>query len=350
MYDTVFCIACHSNRKDFRPAYAKLGVLGNYFPQVPIVGLTATANCKTQDIICDSLGLFEPTIIKINPDRENIYFVSYTRKSTGDAKLEEIIEPLMQQLKQEGQEFPLTLVYSNLETTSDCYMYFSEMLGTEQYEPPDAHPVAKNRMFTLFHAQYPNHERQRIITELASGTSKLRILFVTVAFGIGVDIQNIRQVIHIGVPYTMEEYFQEAGRCGRDGLPSKALVYYNAYDISRSKTKMADVMREFVTASKCKREIILKYFGYETPRRSLPQHTCCDYHRKTCDCDSCLLSDVSNFYLASPLEDTSEAEASPVDNPEVLSKSKAQKLHRDLIDYRLSLHGSGRSCVGAELH
>ena len=136
MYDTVFCIACHSNRKDFRPAYAKLGVLGNYFPQVPIAGLMATANCKTQGIICDSLP------------------------------------------------------------------------------------------FTLFHAQYPNHERQRIITQLASGTSKLRILFVTVAFGIGVDIQSIRQVIHIGVPYTMEEYFQEAGRCGRDGLPSKALVYY----------------------------------------------------------------------------------------------------------------------------
>lgn len=129
----------------------------------------------------------------------------------------------MQQLKQERQEFPLTLVYSNLETISDCYMYFSEMLGTEQYEPPDAQPIAKNRMFSLFHAQYPNHERQRIIIELASGTSMLRILFVTVAFGIGVDIQNIRQVIHIGVPYTMEEYFQEAERCGRDGLPSKAL-------------------------------------------------------------------------------------------------------------------------------
>ena len=338
----IFC----SNRKDFRPAYAKLGVLGNYFPQIPIVGLTATANCKTQGIICDSLGLFDPTIIKINPDRENIYFASYTRKSTGDAKLSEVLEPLVQQLKQERQQFPLTLVYSNLETISDCYMYFSEMLGTEQYEPPDAQPIAKNRMFTLFHAQYPNHEHQRIITELASGTSKLRILFVTVAFGIGVDIQNIRQVIHIGVPYTMEEYFQEAGRCGRDGLPSKALVYYNAYDISQSRTNMADVMREFVTANKCKREIILRHFGYETPRRSLPQHTCCDYHRETCDCDTCLLSDVSNLYLASPLEDTSEAEVSPVDNHEALSKSKAKKLRQDLIDYRLSLHGSGRSCVG----
>ena len=77
---------------------------------------------------------------------------------------------------------------------------------------------------------------------VVNDVSKLRILSVTVAFGIGVDIQNIRQVVHIGVLYIMEEYFQEAGRCGRDGLPSKALVHYNAYDISRSKTKMADVM------------------------------------------------------------------------------------------------------------
>ena len=150
-----FSVYCHSNRKDFRPAYAKLGVLGNYFPQVPIVGLTATANCKTQGIICDSLGLFGPTIIKINPDRENIYFASYTRKSTGDAKLEEIIEPLMQQLKHERQEFPLTLVYSNLETISDCYMYFSEMLGTEQYEPPDAQPIAKESHVHIISCSIP---------------------------------------------------------------------------------------------------------------------------------------------------------------------------------------------------
>ena len=80
MYDTVFCIACHSSKKDFRPAYAKLRVLGNYFPQVPIVGLTATADCKTQGIICDSLGLFEPTIIKINPDRET-FILHHTQES-----------------------------------------------------------------------------------------------------------------------------------------------------------------------------------------------------------------------------------------------------------------------------
>lgn len=205
-------------------------------------------------------------------------------------------------------------------------------------------PIAKTRMFTLFHDQYPNHEHQRNITELASGTSMLRILFVTVASGIDVDIQNIRQVIHIGIPYTMEEYLQEVGSCGRDGLPSKTLVYFNAYDISQSKIQMADIMWEY--ANKCKREIILKHFGYETPRRSRLQHICCDYHEKTCDCGSCLLSDVSNLFLANPLEDTSEAEPSTVNNHKVLSKSNAVKLRQDLIDYPLSLHGSGRCCVG----
>ena len=78
----------------------------------------------------------------------------------------------------------------------------------------------------------PEQERQRIVDELVQGKSKIRIIFATVAFGIGLDISNIRQVIHIGVPYTMEEYFQEAGRAGRDGLPAKANIFFNAYDIS----------------------------------------------------------------------------------------------------------------------
>ena len=102
----------------------------------------------------------------------------------------------------------------------------------EQYHPVGASPMAKDRLFSQFHAQYPNHERERIVKNLVEGKSKLRVLFVTVAFGIGTDLKNIKQVIHICVPYTMEEYFQEAGRCGRDGRQSQAIIYYNSSDVS----------------------------------------------------------------------------------------------------------------------
>ena len=78
------------------------------------------------------------------------------------------------------------------------------------------------------------------------GTSTHHVLFVTIAFGLGIDCNNIRQIVHIGVPYTMEEYCQEVGRAGRDGLPARAdtCIYFNSYDISKSRKNMTDVMRK----------------------------------------------------------------------------------------------------------
>ena len=72
-------------------------------------------------------------------------------------------------------------------------------MGKEQYfSPASAEPLAKNRLFSKYHAQYPEHERTRIVDELVNGTSNHRVLFVTVAFGIGIDYNNIRRIIHIG--------------------------------------------------------------------------------------------------------------------------------------------------------
>jgi len=118
---------------------------------------------------------------------------------------------------------PLTIIYGNLETIANCFSYFSSKLGIEQYEPVGAPKRDRNRLFSQYHAQYPVHERQRIVDELVQGKSKLRIIF-----GIGLDKSNIREVIHIGVPYTMEEYFQEAGRAGRYGLPARAHMFFKS--------------------------------------------------------------------------------------------------------------------------
>ena len=74
-------------------------------------------------------------------------------------------------------------------------------------EPVQSGKHSVNRLFTHFHAQYPEHEQERIMQDLVSGQSKLRLLFVTVAFGIGVDVHDIHRIIHIGVPRTIEEYF-----------------------------------------------------------------------------------------------------------------------------------------------
>ena len=121
-------------------------------------------------------------------------------------------------------------------------------MGKEQYEPIDALPKAENRLFTQFHAQlYSLQEKERIIDGLTLGKSKLRIVFATVTFGVGLELKDIRQIIHVGLPCTMEEYFQEAGRASRDGLPSKAHIYYNnSYDTSKARKHLSSVMRDFV--------------------------------------------------------------------------------------------------------
>ena len=73
--------------------------------------------------------------------------------------------------------------------------------------------------------------------ELVRGTSTHRVLFVTIAFELGIDRNDIRRVVHIGVPYSMDDYCQEVGGAGRDGLPAGADKYYNSYDISKLQTK-----------------------------------------------------------------------------------------------------------------
>ena len=130
---------------------------------------------------------------------------------------------------------------------------------------------------------------------LIQGKSKLRIIFATVAFGIGLDISNIRHVLHIGVPYSMEEYFQEAGRAGRDGLPAKVHIFFNSHDISKGRKQLSDVMRNYVQEKKCKREMILNYFGFKASSRSGSLHERCDFHQNMCDCHDCNIQHSINF-------------------------------------------------------
>ena len=95
-----------------------MSLLSSFFPSVPVIALTATATVHMQKEIIMSLGLCEPIVITVNPDRPNIYFASCPRKNTGDDKLCEILQPLALDLNRQRQSFPLTLIYGTLETIS----------------------------------------------------------------------------------------------------------------------------------------------------------------------------------------------------------------------------------------
>lgn len=187
-----------------------------------------------------------------------------------------------------------------------------------------------------------NMNKNALWKNLLTGNVSTEFFFVTIAFGIGIDCPNIRRVIHLGVPYTMEEYFQEAGRAGRDGLPAKATIYYNAYDTSKAKRGLQDIMIKFVkTTSDCKREIILQYFGYQAPNRTDGGHDCCDYHRSICSCELCLIeAKKPNFVPEVDLQSTVP------DGSITVSKEQRDLFRQRLLTFRDTL-GTSRSCVGS---
>lgn len=129
-------------------------MLASLFPNVPMLALTATATTQTKEQIATNLGMHDPVIIETNPDRPNIYYNSKRRADKGEGKLQSILEPLVKELKAKRLEFPLTVIYGNLVTVSDCYLIASRLLGPLQYEPLMACPIAKNRMFTQLRLRY----------------------------------------------------------------------------------------------------------------------------------------------------------------------------------------------------
>lgn len=172
-------------------------------------------------------------------------------------------------------------------------------------------------------------------------------MFVSVAFGLGMDVRHIRCIVHIGVPYTLEEYFQEARRCSRDGLPGNATIYFNSFDISAAKKILFRAMRDYFE-DKCKREMILSYFGCKPPTRKGPDHLCCDFHKSQCQCDDCVLASAAQSL---ELNETTQYQSSATpqfDEPTtVLNAEQKAELMDELIEFRQSQHGSGKTCLGS---
>ena len=239
---------------DFRPEYTRLGVLRKAFPSVPMMALTATADKLTRRDILEQLCLREPQTFIASFDRPNLS-LDVRRGLRGKEKLQVLTDFILARPGQSG------IVYCLSRKTSEKVAGELRLKGFEA---------------AAYHAGLPTAERDRV--QSAFIRDNIQIVVATVAFGMGIDKSNVRWVVHYNLPKSIESFYQEIGRAGRDGLPADTLLFYNYADIIQltsfaHESGQRDInmerlqrMREYAEAGVCRRRILLNYFGEETDR------------------------------------------------------------------------------------
>ena len=163
------------------------------------------------------------------------------------------------------------------------YSHFLFELGKNSYFPPGAEELCSNRVFAMYHSCSPQHNKEVVLESLVKTDGVVRIVFATIALGMGIDLRDVNTIIHYGAPRNLEDYFQESGRGGRSGDPAKSVIYWKPKDCPSHKKienihdqETAAVRRYVENISECRRYQLLTYFDPGFSRVDSESMACCD--------------------------------------------------------------------------